>query len=177
MKKIFFLIAVVFCFQMISAQNAVFTMKNGKTVSGKITKIEAGEFHGKSFTETTSINGFRGTSDLSFQFKDIREIVFKSSDDVSCFEDGRFVPLRKFCNMRAEYVLILKDPGGNKAPVELSDNRLFIFHIEGRKEPLRLFFSRIQVSNEGREKDTDYPDLEREVLNHRNNGVRKITFK
>jgi hypothetical protein len=177
MKKGIILVAMLFFINTVFAQSAVFTMKDGKKISGKITKIEAAEFNGKSSSETSSINGFRGTSDLNFQFKDLKEINFKSSQDVSCFEDGRFAPLRKFCNMRQEYFLVLKDPGENKDPVELSDNRIFIFHIEGEKEPLKVFFSRIQVSSEGREDKVDYPDLEREVLNFRNKGVKKITFK
>jgi hypothetical protein len=164
-------------FNTILAQSAVFTMNNGKKISGKITKVEAGEFDGKSLFEATSVAGFRGTSDLNFQISDIKEINLKSSDPVSCFEDGRFTPLRKFCNMRMEYFLVLKNPGDNKEPVELSDNRLFLFHIEGQKEPVKIFFSRIQVSSEGREDKVDYPDLEREVIGFRNNGVKKITFK
>jgi len=177
MKKLIIFLASVLLFQVISAQSAVFIMNNGKKITGKITKIEAGEFDGKSLFEANAIAGFRGTSDLNFQISDIKEINLKKTEDVSCFEDGRFVPLRKFCSMRMEYTLVLKNPGENKDPVELSDNRLFIFHIEGEKEPLKIFFSRIQVSNEGKEDKTDYPDLEREVVKYRNNGVKKITFK
>jgi len=157
------------------AQKASIAMKNGKNISGKITKIEAGEPGGKSLSEVSSINAAQGTNELMIQIRDIKEIVFKSHDDVSCFEDGRFVPLRKFCSMKSIYHAVLKTPSKEKVPVEITDDRMFLFHIEGVSEPVMIFFYKIQASSEGREDKVDYPDLEREVMTLNKNGVKKIT--
>lgn len=168
-------LVIVFSFSMF-AQKATFILKNGKSVSGKITKIETGELGGKNLSEVSSVNAAQGTNELLLQIKDIKEIVFKSHDDVSCFEDGRFVPLRKFCSMKTIYHAVMKTPSQIKEPIELTDNRVFFFHIEGVKTPLTVFFYNIQVSTEGREEKVDYPDLEREVMDFSKNGVKKITI-
>ena len=107
---------------------------------------------------------------------DIKEINFKSSDDVSCFEDGRFVPVRKFCSMKSLYQIVPKVKGENKEAIEIEDDKVFFFHIEGEKTPVAAFFYKIQVSNEGNESKKDYPDLEREVLSFSKNGIKKIVF-
>lgn len=178
MKKIFVIIVILFTdFLLFADGTAVFALKNGKSVSGKIVKIEAASLNGKSISEVKSLNAAQGVDELMIQFKDIKEIVFKSSDDVSCFEDGRFVPVRKFCSQKSLYHLRLKTPSQNKNPIEVTDDRAFYFYIEGKKEPLKISFYKIQVSSEGRENKTDYPDLEKEVVNFSKNGVKKITFK
>ena len=110
------------------------------------------------------------------KFADIKEIEFKSSDDVSCFEDGRFVPVRKFCSMKSLYHIVPKVKGESKEPIEIEDDKVFFFHIEGEKSPVAAFFYKIQASNEGNESKKDYPDLEREVLSLSKNGVKKIIF-
>jgi hypothetical protein len=176
MKRSILILSILMLTAALSAQKASFVMKAGKAVGGKITKIEAGTLDGKNLSETSSIGAAQGTNELMIQISDIKEIVFKSHDDVSCFEDGRFVPVRKFCSMKALYHAVLKTPSKDKNPVELTDDRIFFFHIEGQKEPITVFFYKIQVSSEGREDKVDYPDLEREVMNFNKNGVKKITF-
>ncbi len=177
MKKFFMFFAVLFVSSLLFAENVTITLKNGKTVSGKIVKIEAAQIGSKSLTETTTISAAQGVNELMLKFSDIKEIDFKSSDDVSCFEDGRFVPVRKFCSMKALYHIVPKVKGESKEPVEIEDNRVFFIHIEGEKSPVTAFFYKIQVSNEGNESKKDYPDLEREVLELSKNNIKKIVFK
>ncbi|MBO4441442.1 hypothetical protein J5834_04915 [bacterium] len=154
------------------------TLKNGKSVNGKLVKIEAAQLSSQnSLSEATTLNAAQGIKDLMLMISDIKEIVFVSSDDMSCFDDGRFVPVRKFCSMKSLYRVVLKKPAEGKEPVEVTDDRVFFFHITGEKSPIPGFFYKVQVSNEGREDKTDYPDLEREVLNLVKNGIKKITFK
>lgn len=169
--------AVLFVSSLLFAENVTITLKNGKTVSGKIVKIEAAQIGSKSLAETTTISAAQGVNELMLKFSDIKEIEFKSSDDVSCFEDGRFVPVRKFCSMKALYHIVPKVKGESKEPVEIEDNRVFFIHIEGEKSPVTAFFYKIQVSNEGNESKKDYPDLEKEVLELSKNNVKKIVFK
>ncbi|MBO7128080.1 hypothetical protein J6W78_11145 [bacterium] len=177
MKKFFMFFAVLFVSSLLFAENVTITLKNGKTVSGKIVKIEAAQIGSKSLTETTTISAAQGVNELMLKFTDIKEIDFKSSDDVSCFEDGRFVPVRKFCSMKALYHIVPKVKGESKEPVEIEDNRVFFIHIEGEKSPVAAFFYKIQVSNEGNESKKDYPDLEREVLELSKNNIKKMVFK
>lgn len=177
MKKFFMFFAVLFVSSLLFAENVTITLKNGKTVSGKIVKIEAAQIGSKSLAETTTISAAQGVNELMLKFSDIKEIEFKSSDDVSCFEDGRFVPVRKFCSMKALYHIVPKVKGESKEPVEIEDNRVFFIHIEGEKSPVTAFFYKIQVSNEGNESKKDYPDLEKEVLELSKNNVKKIVFK
>ena len=176
MKKMILLISILFLFAFLSAENAVITLKNGKTVSGKIVKIEAAQFGSKSLSETKTIAGAQGVNELMLKFSDIKEIEFKSSDDVSCFEDGRFVPVRKFCSIKALYHIVPKVKSESKDPIEIEDNRVFFIQIEGEKSPVSAFFYKIQVSNEGNEAKKDYPDLEREVVALNKNGIKKIVF-
>lgn len=176
MKKVISIMFILLINSFLFADKATFVLKNGKTVAGNIVKIEAGVIDSKDLSEVSSINAAQGTNELLLQVKDVKEIVFKSVDDVSCFEDGRFIPIRKFCSMRAVYHVILKTPLKEKAPIELSDDRIFFFHVEGQKEPLIIFFSKIQASSQGREDKVDYPDLEREVMSFNKNGIKKITF-
>ncbi|MBP5201561.1 hypothetical protein J6253_02365 [bacterium] len=177
MKKFFMFFAILFVSSLLFAENVTITLKNGKTVSGKIVKIEAAQIGSKSLAETTTISAAQGVNELMLKFSDIKEIDFKSSDDVSCFEDGRFVPVRKFCSMKALYHIVPKVKGESKEPVEIEDNRVFFIHIEGEKTPVAAFFYKIQVSNEGNESKKDYPDLEREVLELSKNNIKKIVFK
>ena len=177
MKKIFLFTVILLVSSFLFAENATITLKNGKTISGKVLKIEAAQLDSKSLSETTTISAAQGVNELMLKFADIKEIVFKSSDDVSCFEDGRFVPVRKFCSMKALYHIVPKVKGENKEPVEIEDNRVFFIYIEGEKTPVAAFFYKIQVSNEGNESKKDYPDLEREVLELSKNNVKKIVFK
>ena len=177
MKKIFVFLAVLLVSSMVFAQNATITLKTGKKISGKIVKIEAAQLSNtKSLSETTTISAAQGVNELMLKFADIKETDFKSSDDVSCFEDGRFVPVRKFCSMKALYHIVPKVKGESKEPIEIEDNKVFFIHIEGEKSPVAAFFYKIQVSNEGNESKKDYPDLEREVLELNKNGVKKIVF-
>ena len=177
MQKIFLFLAVMLVSSLIFAQNATITLKNGKKISGKIVKIEAAQLSNtKSLAETSTISAAQGVNELMLKFADIKEINFKSSDDVSCFEDGRFVPVRKFCSMKSLYTIVPKVKGESKEAIEIEDDKVFFFHIEGEKSPVAAFFYKIQVSNEGNESKKDYPDLEREVLSLSKNGVKKIVF-
>ena len=176
MKKIFLFLLVMLTASLVFAQNATITLKNGRKISGKIVKIEAAQPGSKSLIETTTISGAQGVNELMLKFADIKEIDFKSSDDVSCFEDGRFVPVRKFCSMKALYHIIPKVKGESKEAIEIEDDKVFFFHIEGEKTPVTAFFYKIQVSNEGNESKKDYPDLEREILSLSRNGIKKIVF-
>lgn len=177
MKKIFLFLAVLLVSSLVFAQNATIMLKNGKKISGKIVKIEAAQLNNtKSLAETTTISAAQGVNELMFKFADIKEIEFKSSDDVSCFEDGRFVPVRKFCSMKSLYHIVPKVKGENKEAIEIEDDKVFFFHIEGEKAPVAAFFYKIQASNEGNESKKDYPDLEREVLSLSKNGIKKIVF-
>lgn len=176
MKKIAAVLFVFLVFQMVFADKVSVSLKNGKAVSGTITKIEAGSIDGKNVVEVTSINAAQGVNEILIQIKDIKEIVFKSSDDVSCFEDGRFVPIRKYCSMKSVFHVILKIPSKDKTPIEISDERVFVFHVEGSKEPIKAGFYKVLVSNEGREDKVDYPDLEREVMQFSKNGIKKLSF-
>ena len=177
MKKIFMFFAVLLVSSFLFAENATITLKNGKTISGKIVKIEAAQLNSKSLAETTTISAAQGVNELMLKFSDIKEINFKSSDDVSCFEDGRFVPVRKFCSMKALYHIVPKVKGESKEPIEIEDNRVFFIHIEGEQSPVTAFFYKIQVSNEGSEDKKDYPDLERDVMALSKSAVKKIVFK
>ncbi|HQN72807.1 MAG TPA: hypothetical protein PLB16_05290 [bacterium] len=176
MRNFLVVLSLLLFSSVLSAQKASFVMKTGKTVSGKITKVEAGAIDSKNLSETSSLNAAQGTNELMIQISDIKEIVFKNHDDVSCFEDGRFVPVRKFCSMKMLYHITLKTPSKDKTPIELTDDRVLFFHIDGQKEPVTVFFYKIQVSSEGREDKVDYPDLEREVMSFNKSGVKKITF-
>jgi len=176
MKKLIVLLFIVFTVSVVSADKVSINLKSGKSVNGKLMKIEAGTIDGKNLAETVSINAAQGVNELLIQISDIKEIVFKSCDDVSCFEDGRFAPLRKFCSMKSLYYITLKKPGKSKEPIEITDDRVFFFHVQGAKEPVKAAFYKIQVSSEGRENKVDYPDLEREVLNYKKNGIKKIKF-
>lgn len=177
MKKIFLFTVILLVSSFLFAENATITLKNGKTISGKIVKIEAAQLDSKSLSETTTISAAQGVNELMLKFADIKEIVFKSSDDVSCFEDGRFVPVRKYCSMKALYHIVPKVKSESKEPIEIEDNKVFFIHIEGEKSPVAAFFYKIQVSNEGNESKKDYPDLEREVLELSKNNIKKIVFK
>ena len=176
MKKVFLFFAVLLVSSLVFAQNATITLKTGKTISGKIVKIEAAPLNSKSLSEATTVMAAQGVNELMLKFADIKEINFKSSDDVSCFEDGRFVPVRKFCSMKSVYQIVPKVKGESKEAIEIEDDKVFFFHIEGEKTPVAAFFYKIQVSNEGNESKQDYPDLEREVLSLSKNGVKKIVF-
>lgn len=176
MKRIFSIIVVLLLFQAVFADKISINLKNGKNAAGTVTKIEAGSIDGKSGVEVTSINAAQGVNEILVQIKDIKEIVFKSNDDVSCFEDGRFVPVRKYCSMKSVYHIILKTPSKDKTPIEISDDRMFTFHIEGAKEPVKGVFYKVLVTSEGREDKVDYPDLEREVLEFGRNNIKKISF-
>ncbi|MBQ3369282.1 hypothetical protein IJG44_10365 [bacterium] len=177
MKKIFLFTVILLVSSFLFAENATITLKNGKTISGKVLKIEAAQLDSKSLSETTTISAAQGVNELMLKFADIKEIVFKSSDDVSCFEDGRFVPVRKYCSMKALYHIVPKVKSESKEPIEIEDNKVFFIHIEGEKSPVAAFFYKIQVSNEGNESKKDYPDLEREVLELSKNNIKKIVFK
>ncbi len=177
MKKIFLFTVILLVSSFLFAENATITLKNGKTISGKVLKIEAAQLDSKSLSETTTISAAQGVNELMLKFADIKEIVFKSSDDVSCFEDGRFVPVRKYCSMKALYHIVPKVKSESKKPIEIEDNKVFFIHIEGEKSPVAAFFYKIQVSNEGNESKKDYPDLEREVLELSKNNIKKIVFK
>ena len=177
MKKILLFTAILLVSSFLFAENATITLKNGKTISGKVVKIEAAQIDSKSLAETTTISAAQGVNELMLKFADIKEINFKSSDDVSCFEDGRFVPVRKFCSMKALYHIVPKVKSESKEPIEIEDNKVFFIHIEGEKSPVAAFFYKIQVSNEGNESKKDYPDLEREVLELSKNNIKKIVFK
>jgi hypothetical protein len=176
MKKLIVMFFIVFAVSFVFADKVSIHLKSGKSVNGKMVKIEAGSIDGKNLTETTSINAAQGMNELLIQISDIKEIVFKSGDDVSCFEDGRFIPLRKFCSMKSIYYITLKKPSKSKEPIEITDDRVFFFHVQGTKEPVKAAFYKIQVSSEGREDKVDYPDLEREVLSYKKNGIKKIKF-
>lgn len=176
MKRILVAVFVLLLCQVVFADKVSVLLKNGKNISGKVTKIEAGSIDGKNIVEVSSINAAQGVNEILIQIKDIKEVVFKSSDDVSCFEDGRFVPVRKYCSMKAVYHVILKTPSKDKTPIEISDERMFIFHIEGEKEPVKVGFYKILVSNEGREDKVDYPDLEREVITFNKSNIKKLSF-
>ncbi|HNW82767.1 MAG TPA: hypothetical protein PKG52_07745 [bacterium] len=176
MKRIFAAFFVLLFFQFVFADKVSVLLKNGKSVSGTVTKVEAGSIDGKNVVEVSSINAAQGVNEILVQIKDIKEIIFKSSDDVSCFEDGRFVPVRKYCSMKSVYHVILKTPSKEKTPIEISDERMFIFHIEGAKEPVKVGFYKVLVSNENREDKVDYPDLEREVMEFSRNNIKKLSF-
>lgn len=177
MKKIFLFTVILLVSSFLFAENATITLKNGKTISGKVLKIEAAQLDSKSLSETTTISAAQGVNELMLKFADIKEIVFKSSDDVSCFEDGRFVPVRKYCSMKALYHIVPKVKSESKEPIEIEDNKVFFIHIEGEKSLVAAFFYKIQVSNEGNESKKDYPDLEKEVLELSKNNIKKIVFK
>ena len=177
MKKIFLFTVILLVSSFLFAENATITLKNGKTISGKVLKIEAAQLDSKSLSETTTISAAQGVNELMLKFADIKEIVFKSSDDVSCFEDGRFVPVRKYCSMKALYHIVPKVKSESKEPIEIEDNKVFFIHIEGEKSPVAAFFYKIQVSNEGNESKKDNTDLEREVLELSKNNIKKIVFK
>lgn len=176
MKKFFMFLLIFLSVSMLFAQNVTVTLKNGKTISGKITKIESAQLGGKSIVEATSVLSAQGVNELMILFKDVKEIDFKSSDDVSCYDDSRFVPVRKVCTMKSLYHVTLKTPGESKEPIEVVDDKVFFFHIEGQKAPVPAFFYKIMVTNEGNEAKKDYPDLEREVLELSKNGIKKISF-
>lgn len=176
MKRIIAAFFVLLFVQFVFADKVSVLLKNGKSVSGTVTKIEAGSIDGKNIVEVSSINAAQGVNEILVQIKDVKEIVFKSSDDVSCFEDGRFVPIRKYCSMKSVYHVILKTPSKDKTPIEISDERMFIFHVEGAKEPIKVGFYKVLVSNESREDKVDYPDLEREVMEFSRNNIKKLSF-
>jgi hypothetical protein len=159
------------------ADKVTLIMKHGKKVSGEIEKIEVSDADGLNKMDTTTINAASGTSEMLLKISEIKSIDFKSSDDVSCYEDSRFAPTRKVCTMKAKYFIQMKKPEKKKEKVEVTDDRMFYFYIKGVKEPVKFFLYKIKVTNKGREDKISYPELEREVLKHNKEGVKNILFK
>jgi len=177
MKRFLTGFLVLAFFMPIFAQKVTFVMKNGKKVKGEIEKIEVSDADGLNKMDDTMINAASGVNELRLKIRDIKQITFKSSDDVSCYEDSRFAPIRKICTMKAKYYIAMKKKGKKKEKIEVSDDRLFYFYLKGKKEPVKLFLYKIKVTNKDREDKVSYPDLEREVLKHNKDGVKKIIFK
>ena len=158
------------------ADKVTLLLKSGKKVKGEIVKIEVSAANGANKMETTTINAAQGVNELMLKLRDIKQISFKSADDVSCYEDSRFAPIRKTCTMKSLYYVTLKKKPKSKEKIEITDNRIFYFHLKGKKEPINFFLYKIKITNEGREKETTYSVLEQEVLKHRKDGVKKIIF-
>lgn len=177
MKRFFTLFLVLAFFMPLFAQKVTFVMKNGKKVSGEIEKIEVSDADGLNKMDDTMLNAASGVNELRLKIREIKQITFKSSDDVSCYEDSRFAPIRKICTMKAKYMIKMKKKDKKNKKIEVTDDRLFYFHLKGKKEPVKFFLYKIKVTNKGREDKASYPDLEREVLKHNKNSVKKIIFK
>ena len=176
MKRFLAVLLVLAFFMPIFAQKATFVMKNGKKISGEIERIEVSDADGLNKMDETMINAASGVNEIRLKIREIKSITFKSSNDVSCYEDSRFAPIRKICTMKAKYLINMKKKDKKNKKIEIEDDRLFYFHLKGQKEPIKLFLYKIKVTNKGREDKVSYSDLEREVLKHNKNGVKKIIF-
>lgn len=177
MRRFFTIFLVLTFFMPIFAQKVTIVMKNGKKVSGEIEKIEVSDADGLNKMDETMIEAASGVTELRLKIREIKSISYKSSGDVSCFEDSRFAPIRKICTMKAKYMIKMKKKDKKNKNIEVTDDRLFYFHLKGIKEPVKFFLYKIKVTNKGREDKTSYPDLEREVLKHSKNRVKQIIFK
>ena len=177
MKRFFTVFLVIAFFMPVFADKVTFIMKHGKKISGEIEKIEVSDADGLNKMDTTTINAASGVSEMLLKIREIKSIDFKSSDDVSCYEDSRFAPTRKVCTMKAMYFIQMKNPEKKKEKIEVTDDRMLYFYLKGRKEPVKFFLYKIEVTNKGREDKISYRELEREVLKHNKEGVKNILFK
>ena len=177
MKKFFTIFLVLVFFMPVFAQKVTLFMKNGKKICGEIEKIEVSDADGLNKMDETMINAASGVNELRLKIREIKDITFKSSDDVSCYDDSRFAPVRKICTMKAKYMITMKKKDKKVKNIEVTDDRLFYFYLKGKKEPVKFFLYKIKVTNKDREDKVSYPDLEREVLRHNKEGVKKVTFK
>ena len=177
MKRFLSVFLVLAFFLPVFAQKVTFVMKNGKKISGDIEKIEVSDADGLNKMDETMINAASGVNELRLKIREIQNITFKKSDDVSCYDDSRFAPVRKVCTMKANYLIMMKKKDNKNKNIEVTDDRLFYFYLKGKKEPVKFFLYKIKVTNKDREDKVSYPDLEREVLKHNKDGVRKIIFK
>ncbi len=175
LKKIIILL-IMTIFTTLFATNITIKFKNGKTISGEIKKIEAAKYDGSLKMETSYITLASGTSELRTQIKNIKSIKFVKSGDISCFEDSRFAPVRKFCTQKSQYTATLKKKGKRKNKIEVIDDRKFIITLKNQKEPIQFFIHKIKLSNAKQQKKT-YNDLTQEVLKLSKDGIKEITFK
>lgn len=174
MQKIIIYLTLILVFSFLGARNVVITMKDGKTIKGHLEKITVSEDDGSS--ETGFLIAQQGQSELRFPIKKIKEITFKSKDDISCFKDSRYAPTRKFCSMKSNF--ILKPVEKMSGPcIELIDDRKIEFHISGREKPVTAYFYTISRHNGGREKDVSYPELTKEVREISKKNIKKMYFK
>jgi hypothetical protein len=174
MKKFIF-IMLLFSISLLFAQQVTIKLKNGKTIVDDITKIEASNYDGTFKMETSYMTLASGTSELRTQIKDIKSIKFVKSGDVSCFEDSRFAPIRKYCTIKSQYIVTLRKKK-KKKKIEVIDNRKFFITLKKSKKTLSFFLHKIKVSNEKQPKKT-YNDLTQQVLNFSKDGIDEILFK
>lgn len=177
LNRAFFSILIVFFITSIFGQKATFHLRNGQNFTSKILSIQSTDEQGNDKMKALSITAAQGIKELRLTFDKIKSITLKSSGDISCFEDSRFSPIRKFCTKKYTYLIKLKKKSKSKKPLEIVDDRWFIFTLNNKMDPLKLFFYKIKLSNEGKEKKIGYKDLEKKIREIEKTGVKKIIFK
>jgi len=159
------------------AQETTITLVNGKTIKGRIVKIEAEKYNGTGREPTSEISVVQGNSEYFLSFEKIASLRLVSTDDMSCYEDSGFKPTREFCSRKVFYEVTLKTPDKkNKQKIEIIDERKFIFTLADTAEPVVSFFYKIMASDEGKEAEMSLKDLEKRVKDLQQNGIRTITF-
>ena len=174
--KGFTLFVALFGTLFLCAQEATVTLVNGKTVKGKILKIEAEKYNGTARETATDISVVQGNSEYMLSFEKIASLKLVSTDDMSCYEDSDFKPTREFCSRKLIYEVRLKNPDKNKQKIEIVDERKFIFSFGDKTPPVVSFFYKITASDEGKEAETNLKELESRVKDFQQNGIKTITF-
>lgn len=156
------------------AQEATITTVSGKTIKGKILKIEAEKYNGTGRAPANELAVVQGNSEYLLSFDKIDSLKLVETDDMSCYEDSDFKPTRKFCSKKLVYEVKLKTPDKNKQKIEIVDERKFLFTFADRPDPVVTFFYKIQASNEGKEADTNFKYIEDMVKAFQQNGIKSI---
>ncbi len=175
--KQFVLMVILFGVTAAFAQEANITLVSGKTVKGKILKIEAEKYNGTGREPSTALSVVQGNSEYMLAFDKIESIKLLETDDMSCYEDSAYAPVREFCSRKLIYEVKLKTPDKkNKQKIEIVDDRKFIFNFADKVEPVVSFFYKIQASDEGKEAETNLKQIEAVVKEFQQNGIKSIKF-
>ncbi len=141
-----------------------------------VIKIESARYDGTSKKEGSYINVAQGTNEFMLPMKKIKSIELKTPGEISCYEDSSFSPIRTFCTKRNRYEVTLRKPTKSKAPVEVVDDQAFLFTVSGEKDPIKTFFYKIKVSNQGNEGKTSQKQLVEQIEKIEKRAIIKINF-
>ncbi len=174
--KQFVLMVVLLGVTVAFAQEVSITLVNGKSLKAKILKIEAEKFNGTGREPSSALSVVQGNSEYMLSFDKIDSIKLVDTDDMSCYEDSAYVPVREFCSRKLMYEVKLKTADKNKQKIEIVDERKFIFNFADKMEPVVSFFYKIQASDEGKEAETNLKQIESVVKDFQQNGIKSIKF-